>query len=406
MQPNCQHRFPAAFLPLAIMGYLFAAPAHAAPEGVTTGGCEVLASGQLRSNEYIAHYEGGCKNGLAQGEGKATWRSRYSEAAKPIEWQGRFTQGIFLAERQALGAKRVDSTRVLLDMGPLDAPKGAKTKGRMWVESRVDGKLPASACMQPVSVQVSANGTLSDETLAKGWLNNAWARWLAICSQGAADALKGRNLRVQLHDGTGWTPDSNGNIPGSAVQAVRPFTLSASAKPEDAWQQYSNRAAREQASATRDKQVADEMQANKARILAFAKKTGASRFVELAALEKNPFRFGDEVILVAVRIAAARTPVEAVVRSARSDRYDWSRVLLRGPIAQWDEQGRVVAVRVKGRSTEDQTRDAVILEMVEAQRCEESNCADYLLMPGRRWLSDDALNAGVVPPALKLADGR
>ena len=96
----------------------------------------------------------------------------------------------------------------------------------------------------------------------------------------------------------------------------------------------------------------------------------------------------------------ARTPIEATVRSANGGRYDWSNVLLRGPIANWDEQGRIVAARVKGRSTDDGTRDAVILEIIDSQRCEASNCEDYLYMPGNRWLRDEALNAALHEPQI------
>ncbi|MBF5003091.1 hypothetical protein [Diaphorobacter caeni] len=371
--------------------------AHAAPEGVSTGSCDVLASGQLRSGEYIAQYEGACKNGLADGNGKATWQSRYAQSAAPVVWQGKFTQGVYLADPQTLGTKRVDSTRVLLDTGPLDAPKGAKA-GRLWVESRVEGKLPPSIC-QPLSLQVSANGDFASDDLAKGWMDKAYARWLSICKASGADALKGRQLRVLLHDGTGWSPDSYGNIPGGVAQASRPISATAEAAPHT-WQSYSNRAAQQQASAQRDKQQAEQLQANEKRLRAFAHKHGATRYVELRALEKNPFRFGDSVILVAVRMHEARTPIEATVRSANGGRYDWSNVLLRGPIANWDEQGRIVAARVKGRSTDDGTRDAVILEIIDSQRCEASNCEDYLYMPGNRWLRDEALNAALHEPQI------
>ena len=58
--------------------------ALAAPAGVSTGRCEVLASGQLRSNEFVASYEGNCKAGLAQGQGKAVWQLRHAPQAAPV----------------------------------------------------------------------------------------------------------------------------------------------------------------------------------------------------------------------------------------------------------------------------------------------------------------------------------
>ena len=54
-------------LRLALLS-LCTAPALAAPQGVSTGDCEVLASGQLRSAEYVASYRGACQGGKAQGQ--------------------------------------------------------------------------------------------------------------------------------------------------------------------------------------------------------------------------------------------------------------------------------------------------------------------------------------------------
>ena len=376
----------------------------AAPAGVSTGGCEVIASGQLRGSEYRAQYEGACKNGLAHGEGKAIWQSNYAPDSPPVVWQGRFTQGIFLAERESVGAQRIDSTRALLDLGPLKATGSAKP-GNLWVESRVDGKLPASVC-QPLSLQVSAQGDLSDDALTKRWLDSAYDRWFAVCKQAAVDKLKGRNLRMLVHNGNDWKPDSYGNFPPGVAQATKPFGTS-SVDTASSWSSYSNSAAQQKASAQRNQAQSEELQANQARIQKFASKTGAKQIVELKTLESNPFRFGKNVILVAVRMEKARTPVEAFVRSANGSRYDWSSVLLRGPISDWDEQGRIVAVRVNGRSTDKETLDYVILELVDSQRCEQSNCEDYLLMPGKRWLRDDVFHAGVnTQPPLVLAGGK
>ncbi|WP_313302224.1 hypothetical protein [Diaphorobacter sp.] len=384
---------------LALLGLLACvATAHAQtpPAAAPATGCEVMSSGQLRSNEFIPSYEGGCAKGVAQGAGKAIWHKRYSPEAQPIVWQGRFAQGVFLPESQIVGVKPVDRTRVLFDLGALQGAKGAQA-GRLWVESRVDGLRPASACA-PISLQVSTHGALAEDAAAKSWLNAAYDRWSTLCAKAGEPAQQRRgNLRVQLHAGADWAPDTYGNLPGSVVQAVRPFPNHDDAKAASEWQQYTNRAAQAVAHQQREKQRSDEqkqlsieLQANQDRIRAFARKTGATRYVELSALKKNPFRFGDEVILVAVRVLAALTPEEAVAGTANRSRHDWSRVLLRGPIAQWDEQGRVVAVRVKGRSTEEHTRDAVIVELVDSRRCEKADCEDYLYMPGKRWLQEDA----------------
>ena len=366
-------------------------PLWAQTGGVSTGGCEVFASGRLGSSDYLPSYQGGCKNGMAEGQGTATWRIRHAPDAAPVQWQGRFSQGVFLAEAQTVGAQRIprNSHRVLLDLGPLSAPAGAQP-GRLWAESQVDGKLPASAC-QPYSLQVSANGRLADDALAIAWLDKAYSRWLAICPQ-APDALKGRNLGIKLHQGTDWKPDSYGNLPNAVVEASKYFRSPSNDQAQE-WTSYRNTAAQQVAQTQREQSDKEELQANQERIRAFARQTGASQLVPLEALRNNPFRFGEQPILVALRLTAALTPTEAVVQPAKRDRGDWSRVLVRGPIADWDNQGRIAAVRVKGRSTDSDTEGAVVLELLQSQRCKAWDCEDYLYMPGRRWLSDERFTA-------------
>lgn len=366
-------------LRLALLS-LCTAPALAAPQGVSTGDCEVLASGQLRSAEYVASYRGACQGGKAQGQGQAEWRLRYAPAAAPVLWQGRFDQGVFLSEPAVKAARRIYSARVLLDLGEFQGPD---QRGRLWVESRVEGKLPALACA-PISLQVSAQGALHDDAVTRQWLGAAYRRWQSVCAD-TLTAQRGRALGIQLHTGSEWSPDGNGNLPAGVVQA---FTPMGAGEPQ--WQPYTNRAAQARAAATQAQQKTDEAQANQARLRAFARAAGARRYVALDVLEHNPFRFGDEVLLVAVEMVEARSPTEGVVRAARRLRGDWTRALVRGPVASWDQQGRILAVRAKGRSSDEHTRDALVLEVLDSQRCEQIDCADYLRMPGDRWLREEA----------------
>ena len=115
-------------------------------------------------------------------------------------WQGRFSQGIFLAEPAALGARRVDSTRALLDLGSVRGPGGKAA--RLWVESRVDGKLPASIC-RPLSLRLLTGGAdLADDQLARQWLGAAHQHWRKACDASSLAALKGRNVQIGIHQGT------------------------------------------------------------------------------------------------------------------------------------------------------------------------------------------------------------
>ena len=316
---------------------------------------------------------------------KAVWRLRYSPQAAPVVWQGRFDQGVFLAEREVKGARRVDSTRVLLDLGALNGPGGAA--GQMWVEGRVDGKLPAQAC-KPLSLQVGTTGALADDAVAKQWLNAAYQRWLAVCGATVVQAHSGRNLRVQLREGKDWAPDANGNLGAGVVQAVTPFVAQAQATN---WQQYTNRAAQQQAHAAREQASNEAARAGRERLLAFARTHGAQQFANLASLEQNPFRFGEQVLLVAVQMTEARTPSEGVVRNAnRGGRDCCTRALVHGDIRTWDAQSRLLAVRVKGRKTDSRATEVLLLDVLGSHACTEADCADVLRGP-QGWLKEGAL---------------
>ena len=355
----------------------------ASPAGVSTGACEVLASGQLGSNEYIASYQGACKDGQANGQGRAEWRLRYAPNAAPVVWEGRFHQGVYLAESAVKGARRIDRTRVLLDLGTFQS---AGQSGRMWVESRVDGKLPASAC-QPISVRLLAPGELTDDNVAKQWLQAGFQRWQQVCGGEAATKLKGRNVQLSIHQGSEIAPDGYGNMPATVVTTYGPFDAG-SYQPT----QYTNKAAQAVVQQQQQAAQATEQAQTHQRLKAFATEVGAKRYVDLRELEQNPFRYGEQVLLVAVNVVSVESPVQAIVQPARRTRYEYSRALVNGvQVAQWGSESRLLAVRSMGRSKEPGSKGVLSLAVVESRSCKEINCADYTYVTGNRWLRDEEL---------------
>ena len=362
-----------------------AATGHAAPSGVSTGGCEVFASGVLRSGEYRASYSGGCRDGLAEGHGKAQWNLTYAPDAAPVVWQGRFSQGIFLAEPAALGARRVDSTRALLDMGSVRGPGGKAA--RLWVESRVDGKLPASIC-RPLSLRLLTGGAdLADDQLARQWLGAAHQHWRRACDASSLAALKGRNVQIGIHQGTELGPDGYGNLPAAEVASYG--TLDGQGYEP---RQYHNKAGQAVADRQRAAERREALAASEKRLRDYAREVGARRYVDLKELEQNPFRFGEQVLLVAVRPLRVETPMEAIVQPARRVGHDYAMALAAGvQVAQWDRQSRILAVRVIGRSKEQGSQGMLRLAVVDSQACQASNCEDFIHVTGNRWLVDEEL---------------
>lgn len=358
------------------------APARAAAPSVSTGECAVQSSGTLNSSEYVYSYSGGCKDGKAEGQGKAQWQLRNAPTVAPVVWQGRFVQGVFLAESATKGARRVDSSRALLDIGAVQA--GGKS-GRLWVEGRLDSKLPVSAC-RPISLRLLVNSDLADDKLARQWLQSAHQLWRGLCA-GELAALKGRNVQLSIHQGTELVPDSFGNLPQAVVTSYGPLDA-ASYQPT----QFNNKATQAVADQQKQQQRTNEQAGALKRLKDYAQQVGAKRYVDLAELEQNPFRYGEQVLLVAVEVMRVETPVQAVVQPARRVGYGYSVALANGvQVAQWGKESRLLAVRVMGRSKEDDSRGTLSLAVVESTGCKEFNCEDFTYVTGNRWLRDEAL---------------
>ena len=362
---------------LGLSGNASAVPAE------KSAGCEVVASGTLNRPDYVASYSGGCRNGMADGQGKAQWRLVHAPDAAPVVWQGRFSQGVYLQESGTQAARRVDSARVLLDLGEV---RSQGKNGRLWVESRVDGKLPASAC-QPISVRLLAPGELTDDNVAKQWLQAGFQRWQQVCGGEAATKLKGRNVQLSIHQGSEIAPDGYGNMPATVVTSYGPFDAG-SYQPT----QYTNKAAQAVVQQQQQAAQATEQAQTHQRLKAFATEVGAKRYVDLRELEQNPFRYGEQVLLVAVNVVSVESPVQAIVQPARRTRYEYSRALVNGvQVAQWGSESRLLAVRSMGRSKEPGSKGVLSLAVVESRSCKEINCADYTYVTGNRWLRDEEL---------------
>lgn len=389
---NRAYRLP-AFAGVAALFAMqwWAAPAAAqAPAGAGVP-CQVRAAGVMLSpSNYVMQYQGGCKNGFAQGEGRAEWRNLNTPDAAPIVWQGRFDNGILLSPKVVLGAKPRDSSNMLLDLGPLADSTGRG--GRLWVESAFDKQLPADACRpKALHVLVDVHAALASEQEARQWLQAAYRHWQRACPQGhikpeqpgQAPAL----TKLQIYQGFELTPDASGNLPPVLVSAMASLQGA-----ELSLRSYTNNAAIALQQKASEADQVKEYAANASRLQTMARQYGASRVVDLQALDKNPFRFADQVVLVGIKPERVLSRTSATVRTAHRDGWDFRTALAEGrDVAKWGKDSRVLAAKVKGRSTDVRTQDMVILQVLGSQVCAISDCQDYLLHPGGVWAHDKAL---------------
>ena len=345
-------------------------------------GCVARSGAPLaQSTQYVFSYQGGCENGLAQGEGRAQWLPRGDAAAAPVVWQGRFDRGIFLSRPAACAARPLADSQVLLDLGPLADSEGKG--GRLWVQAALDGNTPADACA-PVAlhVLVDIHSPLGSEQVARQWLQAALQHWQRACPAAAQNLV-----RLMLYQGFELAADADGHLPAPVVRA----TASLQGR-ELLFQQYSNNAAAQQQHNAGQPEQQREYSANAQRLQAMVRQYQARRVVDLPTLDKNLASLRGQVVLVGVRPERILSRRLATVRTAHRDGWDGTAAVVEGQeIARWGKDSRLLAVKVQGRSTDVRTQDQVMLQLLGSARCSEIDCEDYLLMPGGQWAHDKAL---------------
>ena len=271
---------------------------------------------------------------------------------------------------------------VLLDLGPLANNEGKG--GRLWAEAAAQGSYAADACHpKALHVLVDVHASLASEAVARQWLQAAHYQWQKMCPVAQGVGL----VRLMVYQGFELVPDADGGLPTPTVRA----TASLQGK-ELLFQQYSNNATSLQRQNASQPDQRKEYSANADRLQAMVRKYEARRVVDLQAIDKNGLRWHGQVLLVGVLPERVLSRRAATVRSAHREGWDVTEALAEGAeIAKWGKDSRMLAVKVKGRSTDVRTQDRMILQVLGSQVCSDLDCEDYLLMPGGQWAHDKAL---------------
>jgi len=354
--------------------------AQAATHRDPTSGCAVVAPEFLASNDYVFSYEGACRDGLAEGKGKAVWALR-SLPQKREERAGRFSAGVLLPEpSDGLKARALVREAVLFDLGPL--PKLQGLSPRLAVEASGEMKDLADPCRPEQLWVLQADGpALASDDVAKQLLRSALDKLKQRCGLQRLGELAGSastrtHLRVRAVPQADLELDGYGNAKGIVLEGLLPL------ESGKELEQYSNQAA----SQIRARQAREEREAqrksNAQQLKAFATKTGAGPWVGLPALSQNPFRYQGQVVLTSVRLDEVLSPTRA--RVLMPEGYGVVFASLEGEgIAQWAPGSRVLAVRVQGRlpNTDEHLPGVLQLQLVGQLACTQLDCDDRLDLP-------------------------
>ncbi len=360
---------------------LLASHAQAAQHKDAASGCVVSAPAYLASNDYAFSYQGACRDGLAEGQGKAIWTLRNSPQHRE-EWAGRFSAGVYLPEpSQGLKARALRGDNVLFDLGPL--PKLEGMSPRLAVEATSELTKYPDPCKPDTLFVLQADGpALVSDDVAKQMLRSALDKLKLRCGD---DRLRERgrpggersHVRVRVVQQADLEADQYGNPKGVVVEASLPLEAGKD------FTQYSNSVASQQRQRQAREERDAQKQANAQRLQAFAKPLGAGIWVGLNALAQNPFRYQDQVVLTAVKLNDVVAPTRARVMAVGGG-YQSSFALIEGEgLAKWEPGARVLAVKVLGRlpNTDADLPAGLHLQLVGQLPCAQGDCGDRLSLP-------------------------
>jgi hypothetical protein len=328
------------------------------------GRCALWAPSMLDQREYAVRYAGACKNGRAEGRGKAEWLYRYAGMKVKASWEGEFRNGVFLDGQKIKGwVEPAAGDRYVVAMGKVDDAQlsfiGRSPQDGPMVLCRIDR----------VALVLGPQTDADDDDAVRRLMENAAGFYLETCPRGTRAPEVGVFTEAVA-------AKSNGMLPNPIAQArYNADTGRLAAYRNDAADKA--RAAREQAEFA---QAQDEA---RKRFNEFSERNGIVAWVTTRQLDENPFRWEGRTVGVVVRLERMLARNAALVKSGLHERGRL--VQLTGITPDFPESRRAVLIagEVGTRQPATDGSDATVayttLRHVDSRACESDGCGDWLI---------------------------
>jgi len=324
--------------------------------------CQVWAPSMLTPYDYALRYSGGCRDGKAEGKGKAEWLYRYADMKVKAAWEGEFRNGVFLDGQKIKGSvEPVPGDRYVIAMGQAG---GADL--HFVSRSQLDGP-PVLCQVEQVALQAGKTD-LSDDDAARRLLEAGARAYLAACPK------ETRSPDLGIFD-EALRPRANGMLPNPVVRARYDIE---SGKLNG----YSNEPARKAQQARQQAEYAEKQAAARKQFMDLSRQYGIATWITPRQLDENPFRWEGRTVGVIVRLERMLTRDTALVRSAQRD---WSAPLqLSGidPDFPDSKHSVLLVARVGKRERSADGRDEasyLTVQRVAHRSCERDGCGEWLL---------------------------
>lgn len=348
---------------------------HVLAAGYVTDGqskCQVWASNILNKADYRLRYQGDCKAGRAEGQGRAEWLYHYTEDKLAYLWEGRFKNGIFIGDQPVEGNVEGDSTRsiYLVEMGQLPNAK-------IVFISTSENALPMNLCaVEQIAVTIDSKIKDEDEESVNSMLRNAGERYRTSCP-------KTNNLSFFIR---AYHPPQGLSTASWLANSFAEVKFTPTNSGEEAYSEYKNTAVLKLKIAAQEKTYQEKLAATRKNFIDFSRTNKVESWVTSGNLDKNPFIWEGKTVALVVRLERMLSPTLALVRGVNANYSEQRRLLLNNVTPEFfTEKDTIVVVRV-GKRNNSATLDEALtttligtisLDFITGQPCEKDLCKDW-----------------------------
>ena len=327
--------------------------------------CQVWAPSMLGQRDYALRYHGACKNGRADGKGKAEWLYRYAEMKVKATWEGDFRNGVFLDGQKIKGSvEPAPGDKYVVAMGNVP---GAE----LFFISRSPQDGPMELCkVDQIALLPGARTDLTDDEGVQRIMEAGIKSFRDTC----AKASRYPNVGVFTE---ALKPRANGMLPNPVANARYDGD-------SGRFSSYSNETSAKAKQAKQQDEYAHKQEDARKQFNAFSSKHGIAAWVTAQQLDENPFRWEGKTVGLVVRLDRMLARDTALIQSGLRD---WGPYLqLKGITPDFPESRRTVLLAAKVGKRErladnNSTATYVTLTQLDHRACERDGCGDWLNWP-------------------------
>lgn len=327
--------------------------------------CQLWAPSMLGQRDYAVRYTGSCRNGRAEGKGKAEWLYRYAEMKVKATWDGEFRNGVFLDGQKIKGSvEPYSGDRYVVAMGKVS---GAD----LFHVARSPQDGPMDLCsVEQIALVLGSKVDAADDEAVQRVMEAGVKAFQDNCTK----TSRPPNLGV-FTEAIKARP--NGMLPNPIASARWDSDGSKLTS-------YSNEAASKARQARQQAEYAQKQDEARKQFDAFSTQHRVAAWVTPQQLEENPFRWEGKTVGLVIRLERMLSRDAAFIRTAFRD---WGAPLqLTGITPEFPESRRSVLLaaqvgkREKAADAGDNSSATfVTLRHVGNRPCERDGCNDWLM---------------------------